>query len=73
MPTSPLVELLKLPATDRAELALAHWDSLTEGDRDSELALSDEQRAELDRRWAEHVADPASAISWADVRAKLLA
>ena len=73
MPTSPLVELLKLPATDRAELALALWDSLTEGDRDSELALSDEQRAELDRRWAEHVADPASAISWADVRAKLLA
>ena len=73
MPTSPLVELLKLPATDRAELALALWDSLTEGDRESELALSDEQRAELDRRWAEHVADPASGIPWADVRAKLLA
>ncbi len=73
MPSSPLVELLKLPPTDRAELALALWDSLAEGEREGELALSDEQRADLDRRWAEHVADPASAIPWADVRAKLLA
>ena len=64
--------LLKLPANDRAELALALWDSLADGERDSELALSDEQRADLDRRWAQHVADPASAIPWADVRAKLL-
>lgn len=73
MPSSPLVELLKLPATDRAEIALALWESLAAGERDSELALSDEQRAELDRRWAEHVADPASAIPWADVRVKLSA
>ena len=73
MPSSPLVELLKLPPTDRAELALALWDSLAEGEREGELALSDEQRADLDRRWDEHVADPASAIPWADVRAKLLA
>ena len=73
MPSSPLVELLKLPATDRAELALALWDSLAEGEREGELVLSDDQRADLDRRWAEPVADPASAVPWADVRAKLLA
>ena len=72
MPSSPLAELLKLPATDRAELALALWDSLAETEREAELALSDEQRAELDRRWAAHLANPASAIPWADVRAKLL-
>ena len=36
------------------------------------FTLSDELRAELDRRWAEHQANPESAIPWADVRAKLL-
>lgn len=72
MPSSPLAELLKLPATDRAELALALWDSLAETEREAELTLSDEQRAELDRRWAAHLANPASSIPWADVRAKLL-
>ena len=72
MPSSPLTELLKLPAGDRAELAKALWDSLTDGEREAELELTDEQRAELDRRWAEHVANPDSAIPWANVRAKLL-
>lgn len=72
MPSSPLSELLKLPAGDRAELAMALWDSLTDVERDAELDLTDGQRAELDRRWAEHVANPESAIPWSDVRAKLL-
>jgi putative addiction module component (TIGR02574 family) len=72
MPSSPLTDLLKLPAGDRAELAMALWDSLTDSERDAELQLTDEQRAELDRRWAEHVANPGSAIPWAEVRAKLL-
>lgn len=72
MPSSPLTELLKLPAGDRAELAKALWDSLTHVEREAELELTDEQRAELDRRWAEHVANPGSAIPWANVRAKLL-
>ena len=72
MPSSPLTDLLKLPAGDRAELAMALWDSLTDRERETELQLTDEQRAELDRRWAEHLANPGSAIPWADVRAKLL-
>lgn len=72
MPSSPLTELLKLPAGDRAELAMALWDSLTDVERDAELELTEGQRAELDRRWAEHVANPESAIPWAEVRAKLL-
>lgn len=50
MPTSPLSELLKLPAGDRAELAMALWDSLTDAERDAELELTAGQRAELDRR-----------------------
>ena len=72
MPSSPLTELLELPASDRADLAMALWDSLTDVEREAELEMTDEQRAELDRRWAEHVANPDSAVPWADVRAKLL-
>lgn len=72
MPASPLRELLRLPAGDRAELAMALWESLTDGERDGELQLTDEQRAELDRRWAEHVENPGSGVPWSDVRAKLL-
>lgn len=72
MPSSPLTELLKLPAGDRVDLAMALWDSLSDGEREAQLVLTDEQRVELDRRWAEHVANPGSAIPWADVRAKLL-
>lgn len=72
MPSSPLSELLKLPAGDRVELAMALWDSLAEVERDAELELTDGQRTELDRRWAEHVANPGSAVPWSDVRAKLL-
>ena len=68
----PLSQLLKLPAGDRAELAMALWESLTDAERDGELALTDDQCAELDRRWAEHVANPASAVPWSEVRKKLL-
>jgi putative addiction module component (TIGR02574 family) len=72
MPSSPLSELLKLPAGDRAQLAMALWESLTDAERDGELQLTDEHRAELDRRWAEHIENPGSAIPWSDVRTKLL-
>lgn len=72
MSTSPLPDLLKLPADDRAELAMALWESLSDDERDRALDLTDKQRAELDRRWNEHLENPDSAIPWADVRAKLL-
>lgn len=67
-----LSQLLKLPAGDRAELAMALWESLSDAERHAELALSDEQAAELDRRWADHVADPQTAVPWAEVRRRLL-
>jgi putative addiction module component (TIGR02574 family) len=72
MSSSPLTELLKLPAADRAELAIALWDSLSDAERAGALELTDDERYELDRRWAEHLENPSSAIPWSTVRAKLL-
>ncbi len=72
MPSSPLAELLKLPAGDRAELAMALWESLSDVERDGAIELSDAERAELDGRWAEHLENPDSAVPWSQVRSKLL-
>jgi len=71
MASTNLANLLKLPAGERAELAMALWESLSERERESELELTPEQEAELDRRWADHLANPESAIPWEDVRRKL--
>lgn len=67
-----LTKLLALPATERVDLAMAFWDSLTPAEQEAEFDLTPEQRAELDRRLAEHIADPASALPWEEVRRKLL-
>jgi putative addiction module component (TIGR02574 family) len=72
MASSPLSQLLKLPPGDRAELAIALWESLSDSEREGAFDLTDEQRAELDRRWTEHLEDPGSAIPWSEVRRKLL-
>jgi len=73
MSSPTLSQLFKLPANERAELAMALWESLTDAEREAELTLSAEQQAELDRRWAEHLEDPSSAVPWDEVRRKLLA
>ncbi len=72
MESNKLSQLLKLPPADRAELAMALWDSLSDDERHAELAMTDEPAAEFDRRWAEHLADPRTAVPWAEVRRKLL-
>jgi len=72
MASNPLPDLLKLSAQDRAQLAIALWESLSDSERDDALEITDEFRAELDRRWAEHEANPESAVPWADVRRRLL-
>ena len=66
-----LAELLKLPASERVEIAMALWESLTGAEREAELALTPEQEAELDRRVAEHAANPGAAVPWDEVRRKL--
>ncbi|HSR68542.1 MAG TPA: addiction module protein [Acidobacteriota bacterium] len=72
MEQGTLSQLLKLPAGDRAELAMALWESLSGAEREESLALTDEQAAELDRRWKEHLADPGSAVPWSEVQRRLL-
>jgi putative addiction module component (TIGR02574 family) len=67
-----VAKLLDLPATERVDIAMALWDSLTPAEQEAEFDLTIEQRAELDLRLAQHIADPASAIPWDEVRRKLL-
>lgn len=73
MSPTDLAELLRLPADKRADLAMALWESLDDAGRDAALELTPEQRAELDRRWAEHERDPSSAIPWDEVRRRMRA
>jgi putative addiction module component (TIGR02574 family) len=69
---SSLSELLKLPAGERAELAMALWESLSEAEREGEFELTPEEGEELDRRWSDHVQRPDSSTRWDDVRRRLM-
>ena len=69
--TKTLEDLLKLPPAERAEIAMTLWDSVAESADATVLPLSPEERAELDRRLAEHERDPGSAISWDEALRRL--
>jgi len=73
MATASLADLLRLPAGARAELAMALWESLSDAERDQALPVSPELVAELDRRWADHLAHPEAGVPWTDVLKKLRA
>jgi putative addiction module component (TIGR02574 family) len=62
--------LLRLPSRERADLAMALWESLDEADQEAAVDLTPELAAELDRRLAEHVADPSTGIPCEEVRKK---
>ncbi|HTO81595.1 MAG TPA: addiction module protein [Methylomirabilota bacterium] len=61
--------LLNLPLAERLRLVEALWDSIAE--HPDALPLTDAERVELDRRWAEYVQDPTGGSSWADVKARI--
>jgi putative addiction module component (TIGR02574 family) len=42
---------------------MALWESLDDDEREAAIELTDDQKAELDRRWAAYQANPDSAIS----------
>jgi putative addiction module component (TIGR02574 family) len=71
MAPDTLEQLLKLPASERAEIAMALWESLSDADRDAEFEMTPELAAELDRRWQEHLDDPGSAVPWEVVEKRL--
>ena len=73
MATTPLSDLLSLPADKRANLAIALWESLSESEREQALPVSPELAAELDRRWADHLAHPEAGVPWEQVLKKLRA
>ena len=62
-------ELFKLSAVERLELVEELWDSIA--DDDEALALTDEQREDLDRRLAEADADPTGGSRWEEVRERI--
>lgn len=65
----PARDYRKLPIPERLQLVEDIWNSIAEDAK--VLPLTDAQRAELDRRWAEHERDPSTAIPWDQVRSEL--
>jgi putative addiction module component (TIGR02574 family) len=58
----------RLSVEERLALVEELWDSIAEA-----TPLTDAQRAELDRRLAEHEADPDGAVPWEDIKASIIA
>jgi putative addiction module component (TIGR02574 family) len=59
-----------LPISERIELVEDIWDSIAE-ETSCPLSMSTEERAELHRRYAAHLANPSSSLPWERVRAAL--
>jgi putative addiction module component (TIGR02574 family) len=64
-----LDEVLRLPLAERLRLVEALWDSIAADS--AALPLTGAQRAELDRRLAEHEANPDDVVSWEDIKASI--
>jgi putative addiction module component (TIGR02574 family) len=60
----------QLPISERIQLVADIWDSIAQ-ETSVKFELTTDQSQELQRRLADHVADPASSTSWDDVRAEL--
>jgi putative addiction module component (TIGR02574 family) len=66
-----LSAVLEMSISERLRLVEAIWDSIAE--HPDALPLSDAEREELDRRWAEYVKDPTAGAPWAEVKARITA
>jgi len=67
-----LEDLFKLSPAERIQLAEDLWDSVA-AEPETMPPLTEAQIAEIERRLADHANDPASAIDWNDLRARLWA
>jgi putative addiction module component (TIGR02574 family) len=70
-PTLQALGIDRLSVEDRIALATAIWDSIAAGAHPP--LLTDAQRMELERRLANHAADPADVVPWEQVKAEALA
>ncbi|MBM4367027.1 MAG: addiction module protein [Deltaproteobacteria bacterium] len=59
----------QLSTAEQIQLVQDLWDRIAQ--RPELVPVSDEMKAELDRRVAAHRADPSSAIPWEQVKAEL--
>jgi putative addiction module component (TIGR02574 family) len=64
-----LDEVLQLPVPERIRIVEAIWDSIA--DTPEALELSDEQKAELDRRLENLEKNPDGGSPWAEVRDRI--
>ena len=69
-PKSLLADLLELTPAERIQLAEDLWDSAS-ASPESMPGLTATQVAEVERRLDEHARNPAAAIPWEEVRARL--
>ena len=69
MSTFNPADFQSLSVPERLSLIDAIWDSIDE--EQLEVTLTDEQRAELDRRIADMDANPDSGLTWEEVKARL--
>ena len=65
----PLFDFTDLSPAERAELAIALWDSLP--DDSAEPPLTEGERAELARRVEAYRSDPDAGAPWAEVRERI--
>jgi putative addiction module component (TIGR02574 family) len=64
-----IAEASKLSPDDRLRIAQALWQSAW--DEQADVSLTDAQRNELDRRFADYEANPDAGETWEVVRARL--
>ncbi|MCD2451679.1 addiction module protein [Methylicorpusculum oleiharenae] len=64
------MEIQSLTVSERIILAEALWDSIVA--EDSEIELTEVQKAELDRRLASFEIDQLVGSSWSNVKARIL-
>ena len=65
-----VAEILELPVAERIRLVELIWDSIAAVPE--AISISEELKAELDRRLAEFEADPDAGSPWEEVRSRIV-
>jgi putative addiction module component (TIGR02574 family) len=64
-----LDQIKTLDLSDRIQLVQAIWDSIA--DEEAYPELTDDEKQELDRRIAEHNAEPDHVLTWEELKASI--